>query len=469
MSLKKNFLYSSILTTANYIFPLITYPYVSRILGVTNIGLYNFADSIINYFIMFSMMGIGIIGIREVAATQDDRNEKNKVFSSLFILNAVLTLLALAILIICIFTVHDLRENKELMYVGVLKLISNLFLIDWFYKGLEKFKYITNVTLTIKLLYVVSVFIFVKESNDYTIYYLLCTLMITLNAIANFIYAFKYVKFDFKSLNIRKYVKTNFVLGVYCFLTSMYTSFNVAYLGFVSNTTEVGYYATGTKLFSIIIALYSAFTGVVQPRMSSLLSENKFDEFIGLIKKSTDLLLTITVPAVLFTCAFSPEIIKIISGEGYEGAIIPTRIVMPLIFIIGYEQILVVQILTPLKKDRQILINSISGAMIGLILNLILVNKYASTGSAIVWVMSEITVLISAQHFVTKYTKVSFPYMKLAKEIVRYIPLLLLYWGISQCIDSNLIINFGIGTIITGIYVFVVKRKFITEIIKLRK
>ena len=78
MSLKKNFLYSSILTTANYIFPLITYPYVSRILGVTNIGLYNFADSIINYFIMFSMMGIGIIGIREVAATQDDRNEKNK-------------------------------------------------------------------------------------------------------------------------------------------------------------------------------------------------------------------------------------------------------------------------------------------------------------------------------------------------------------------------------------------------------
>lgn len=469
MSLKKNFLYSSILTTANYIFPLITYPYVSRILGVTNIGLYNFADSIINYFIMFSMMGIGIIGIREVATTQDDRNEKNKVFSSLFILNAVLTLLALAILIICIFTVHDLRENKELMYVGVLKLISNLFLIDWFYKGLEKFKYITNVTLTIKMLYVVSVFIFVKESNDYTIYYLLCTLMITLNAIANFIYAFKYVKFDFKSLNIRKYVKTNFVLGVYCFLTSMYTSFNVAYLGFVSNTTEVGYYATGTKLFSIIIALYSAFTGVVQPRMSSLLSENKFDEFIGLIKKSTDLLLTITVPAVLFTCAFSPEIIKIISGEGYEGAIIPTRIVMPLIFIIGYEQILVVQILTPLKKDRQILINSISGAMIGLILNLILVNKYASTGSAIVWVMSEITVLISAQHFVTKYTKVSFPYMKLAKEIVRYIPLLLFYWGISQYIDSNLIINFGIGTIITGIYVFVVKRKFITEIIKLRK
>lgn len=467
MSIKKNFFYSSILTTANYIFPLITYPYVSRILGVTNIGLYNFVDSIINYFIMFSMMGIGIIGIREIAATQENKNEKNKVFSSLFILNAALTLLALVILIVCIFTVPDLRENKGLMYVGVLKLISNLFLIDWFYKGLEKFKYITNVTITIKLLYVVSVFIFVKGSNDYTIYYLLCTLMITLNAIANFIYAFKYVKLDFKSLNIRKYIKTNFVLGVYCFLTSMYTSFNVAYLGFVSSTTEVGYYATGTKLFSIIIALYTAFTGVVQPRMSSLLSENKFDEFIGLIKKSTDFLLAITVPAVLFTCAFSPEIIKIISGEGYEGAIIPTRIVMPLIFIIGYEQILVIQILTPLKKDKQILINSISGAIVGLILNIVLVKEYASAGSAIVWVMSELTVLVSAQHFVTKYAKVSFPYMKLAKEIAIYIPLVMIYWGIMN-IELNYLIKFVIGGLITGIYMLISKRKFILETIKNR-
>lgn len=469
MSLKKNFLYSSILTTSNYIFPLITYPYVSRILGVANIGLYNFVDSIINYFVMFSVMGIGIIGIREIAGTQGNAENRNKVFSNLFILNASLTAVALVILAVCIFTIPDLRENRDLMYVGVLKLISNLFVIDWFYKGLEKFKYITNITLSIKFLYVIAVFILVKDSGDCTVYYLLCTLMITLNAIANFVYAFKYVRFDLKSLNIKKYAKTNFVLGVYCFLTSMYTSFNVAYLGFVSNNTEVGYYTTATKLFTIIIALYTAFTGVVQPRMSSLLSENKFDEFIGLVKKSTDLLLAITIPAVLFTCTFSPEIIRIISGEGYEGAITPTRIVMPLIFIIGYEQILVVQILTPLKKDKQILFNSIAGAAIGLTLNIILVGKYASTGSALVWVMSEITVLICAQYFVTKFIKVSFPYKKLVKEIALYIPLMILYWVILNYMNHNFIISFASGTIVTGIYMFLVKREFINGIIKLRK
>lgn len=468
MSLKKNFLYSSLLTTSNYIFPLITYPYVSRILGVTNIGRYNFADSIINYFIMFSVMGIGIIGIREIAGTQEDKANRNKAFSALFLLNAILTLIALVVLLVCIFTVPDLYDNKNLMYVGILKLVSNLFLIDWFYKGVEKFKYITNITLSIKFLYVISVFLFVKESNDYTIYYLLCTLMITFNAIANFTYVFKFVKLNFKSLNIKKYLRTNFVLGIYCFLTSMYTSFNVAYLGFVSGNTEVGYYTTGTKLFTIIIALYSAFTGVVQPRMSSLLSENKFDEFISLIKKSIDLLVTITIPAVLFTHFFSPEIIRIISGEGYEGAIMPTKIVMPLIFIIGYEQILVVQILTPLKKDKQILINSILGAVIGLILNLILVNKYASIGSAIAWVISEITVLISAQYFVSQFTPIRFPYKKVIKGIIIYMPLVLLYWGISIYMNSNFIINITTGAVITGIYVLIAKRKFILELIKLR-
>ena len=469
MGLKKNFLYSSILTTSNYIFPLITYPYVSRILGVTNIGLYNFADSIINYFIMFSVMGIGIIGIREIAGTQENVRNRNKVFSNLFILNTALTLIALAVFIICLFTVPDLYSNRDLMYVGILKLVSNLFLIDWFYKGLEKFKYITNVTLSIKFLYVISVFIFVRESNDYTVYYLLCTLMITLNAIANFTYAFKYVKFDFRALDLRKYMKTNFVLGAYCFLTSMYTSFNVAYLGFVSNNTEVGYYTTGTKLFTIIIALYSAFTGVIQPRMSSLLSENKFDEFISLIRKSIDILMAITIPAVLFTCFFSPEIIRIVSGEGYEGAIVPTRIVMPLIFIIGYEQILVIQVLTPLKKDKQILINSIIGAIVGLIMNIILVGKFASIGSAVVWVMSEIAVLISAQYFVTRYTHVSFPFKKLIKDIIVYIPLLILYWYILSHTSLNYMLELIIAIIITSIYTVTFKQKIVFGLIKRKK
>lgn len=169
MSLKKNFLYSTILTVANYIFPLLTYPYVSRVLGVTNIGICNFVDSIINFFILFSMMGVGAVGIREIAGATDSSKSQSKVFSSLLVLNGITTLVMLIILLLCIHIIPEFREYKGLMYVGAAKLVANLFLVEWFFKGTENFKYITNRTILVKCIYVASVFLFVKDADDYPI------------------------------------------------------------------------------------------------------------------------------------------------------------------------------------------------------------------------------------------------------------------------------------------------------------
>ena len=173
VSIKRNFVYSSVLTTANYIFPLLTYPYASRVLGVDRIGICNFVDSIINYFILFSVMGIGIIGIREIARSKDNKEDLNKTFSSLFLLNTISTSLVLIVLIGAIFLVPKLQAYKDMMWIGVLKLISNYLLIEWLYKGLEKFKLITYRTIIVRTLYVVSVFLFVREAADYKIYFLL--------------------------------------------------------------------------------------------------------------------------------------------------------------------------------------------------------------------------------------------------------------------------------------------------------
>lgn len=177
----------------------------------------------------------------------------------------------------------------------------------------------------------------------------------------------------------------------------MYTSFNVAYLGFVANETEVGYYTTATKLYSILLALFTAFTGVLLPRMSSLLAENKLDEFKLLLQKSVNILFTFSIPVIIISTIMAPEIIQIIAGKGYEGAIIPMRIVMPLMLIIGYEQIMVIQTLMPLRKDKAILYNSILGATTGVLMNVLLVSTYKSIGSSIVWVTSELVVLTASQ------------------------------------------------------------------------
>lgn len=177
------------------------------------------------------------------------------------------------------------------MFVGAFKLFFNYLLVEWLYKGLEYFKFITIRTLIVKVIYVVSVFVFVRKANDYFVYYLLLSMMVVINAIINILYARKFVTFTFKKLTIRPFVKPFFIFGFYMFLTSMYSSFNVAYLGFVSGEVEVGYFTTATKLFSILLALYTAFTGVLMPRMSNLIREGCWDEFKILLRKSIDILL----------------------------------------------------------------------------------------------------------------------------------------------------------------------------------
>ena len=164
-SLKKNFIYSTILTTANYIFPLITFPYISRVLGVENVGLCSFIDSIINYFVLFATMGMNVLGIREIARIKNDHQKLNATFSSLFALNFLSTLFMLLLLIVVTVFVPTLRENMDLMLVGGVKLLSTFLLIEWFYKGIEEFKYITIRTLIVRIAYVVSVFLFVRLCN----------------------------------------------------------------------------------------------------------------------------------------------------------------------------------------------------------------------------------------------------------------------------------------------------------------
>lgn len=401
-SLKKNIFYSGLLTTANYIFPLITYPYVSRVLGVSNIGLCNFVDSIINYFLLISSLGIGVVGIREIAKNKSDKVGLQETFSKLFTINTISTTIALFVLIITMHAVPRLEENYELMWIGVLKLLFNYLLVEWFFKGLEDFKYVTNRTIIVRILYVASVFVFIKKPDDVVVYYLLTTATIIINAIINVIYARKYVKFQLCFHSLKDYAKSLCLLGFYSVLTSFYTTFNVAYLGFVSTDIEVGYYTTSTKIHSIILMAFTAVTGVLMPRMASILAQRKYDEYEKLIKKSVLILLIFSIPCVILIELMAPFIINVIAGPGYEGAILPLRIIAPLVLIIGIEQILITQSLMPMGKDKAVLINSILGASVGILANIILTPYLASVGSAIVWVISEIIVMISAYFFFTR-------------------------------------------------------------------
>lgn len=450
-SVKKNFAYSSVLTISSYIFPLIVFPYVSRVLGVTNIGICNFVDSIISYFCMFSMMGLSICGIREIATVKGDKKKLSQTFSSLVTISGITTIIAAIVFLISIQVVPKFHEHSNLMYIGLMKLVFNFFLIEWFYKGLEDFKYITVRSILIKIIYVISVFVFVRKAEDYWIYFLLTVFVVVVNALINLIHSRKYISFSIKGLALRPYLSAFFILGIYLLTTSLYTTFNTAYLGIVSTDVEVGYYSTAHKLYMIIIAMYTAFTGVMMPRMSSLLSEGKIEEFKKYINKSVEVLFSLAVPVIVVSCVFSSEIIRVLSGEGYEGAVIPMQIMMPLILIIGYEQVLIVQTLMPLNKDKIIFRNSVIGAIAGVSLNFLIVKQMAAIGSSIVWFVCEMVVMILAQIYVQKLIEIRFPFKILLINIISNLPLLVICYFIHIRVE-NAFVTLAIAGVVSVVY-----------------
>lgn len=460
-SVKKNFIYSALLTTANYIFPLITFPYVSRVLGAEAIGLCGFIDSLINYFVLFSTMGMNILGIREIAQTKNDTKQLSKVFSSLIVLNTITTFVMLVVLVIATLTVPKLYENYDLMIIGGVKLLFQFLLIEWLYKGLESFRYITIRTIVIRVIYVVCILLFINQKADYPIYALLSSLMIVGNSVINIHHSRRIVKLSFKAIDLKRYIKPFFMLGVYNLLTSMYTTFNVSYLGFVSSDLEVGYYVTATKLYGIVFSIYTAFSGVMLPRMSTLLSDGDMLAFKSYIDRSFSFLLFLAVPLSIFSVFNAPGIILLISGAGYEGAILPMQIIMPMMIIIGFELVLIEQILMPLQKDRAVLFNSVVGAVVGVLLNVLLVPSMGSIGSAIVKNTCETVVFFLALYEVHKYASMGLPLRKFFLYLSTYLPLIIIEFFIIK-LPYNAISIMFISVVICGVY-FIVANSYIIK------
>ena len=470
MSLQKNFIYSSILTVSKYLFPLIVYPYVSRTLGLSNIGIVNFVDNLVNYFVFISMMGITTVGVREIAAVRGNKQELSKTFVSLLSLTAITTLIAIAALWIAMYTVPALLPYQDLLYVGLIKLVFNLFLMEWFFMGVEDFRYITNRSILVKCLYVLCVFMFVKDASDYKIYYGISVAMVTVNALINLVYIRKFVHYSFHAIDMRPFYRAFLIMGVYVLLTNVYTSLNPVWLGFVTDTDEAGYFTTATKLHNIIMAFLLSFTNILFPRVSNLLAEGKNEEFWQKINRAFDAIFLFAFPTICFMLVAGPDLLHFVVGDGFEGSYLPFRIITPLVLVIGIEQILVIQILMATHCDNVVLRNSFIGAIVALVFNMLLTSYMGANGSAVVWVIAECTIMALSSWAIYRKFKYVPPYKRFFTYLLSYVPLMLLSLLVYWYLDNTYAIVLSLG-ILTVLYatineLFILKNKVAHQLLQ---
>ncbi len=241
----------------------------------------------------------------------------------------------------------------------------------------------------------------------------------------------------------------------------MYTTFNVAFLGFVSNTTQVGLYAAALKLYVIFLGLYTAFTSVMMPRGASLIAEKRINEYELLLKKSFEALYTICFPLMIGCTIMASEIINVIAGKEFVGAVPIMRIIMPLLLIVGMAQILARQVVIPNSKDKIILVAAVIGAIIGVSLNILFVTKYAAIGTAMTLVCTELSVTLFYLVYVLRTKMITIDVRLLLKHVLFSTPYMVIC---MMCINIDTVpyIRLGICMLICLLY-FIIEHIYLLK------
>ena len=391
-SLKKNVALNVTKTLFSLIFPLITFPYTSRILLPDGIGKVNFARAVIEYFVLIATLGISVYGIREAAKMRDDKVRLSKITKELFIINIVSTLFAYILLAFAMLCVPKLSSYRALLCVISATILFTALGLDWLYTAVEDFEYITKRYIFFNALSLVLLFVFVKEQKDYLWYASISVFANVGSNILNFIHSRKYIDFSIvHQLEFKKHLKPVCVLFAMAIAIKVYTVLDTTMLGFLCNDWQVGIYTAAIKIDKIILSLVVAACAVLLPRLSYY-SENDVEKFNKLAYKGLDILLMVSVPCCIGLFLLSYHIIMLLSGEHYIESVPVMRIMNPIILIIGMSNFIGMQLFMPLRKELYTLYSVVCGAVFNFILNLILIPRYQALGAAISTLCAEAVV-----------------------------------------------------------------------------
>lgn len=455
-SLKKNFCMNAILTMSQFIFPLITFPYVSRILLAEGTGKVSFATSIISYFAMFAQLGIPTYGIRACAQVRNDKKKLSKTAQEIFIINIIMSILAYIVFFIALCNVPGLKDEKTLLIIVSATIFFNAIGMEWLYKALEQYTYITIRSVIFKFIALIAMFLLIHQQSDYIIYGAISIFASSASNIFNFFNVHKYISLrPVGEYNFKQHLKAVSVFFALSCAATIYVNLDTVMLGFMKTNVDVGYYNAAVKIKTILVSIVTSLGTVLLPRASYYVEHGLKEDFYRITKKAINFVFLVATPLMLYFMFFAKEGIFFLSGNTYGGAIVPMQIIMPTLFFIGLTNIMGMQILVPLGKENIVLYSEIVGAVVDLAINYILIPKYASAGAAIGTLVAEIAVWIVQYIYLRKQIKDAY-------KNVRYgILILALFLGsiaslwVKKVFSGSFIVLLNSAILFFGVYFIV--------------
>ncbi len=465
-SLKKNAALNMTKTVMSLVFPLITFPYASRVLGPVYIGKVNFAQSIVSYFSLIAALGISTYAVRESAKLRDDRKKLSVFVKEVFSLNMISTVVSYILFALALAVVPAFESYRKLLCVCGASVLFATLGMDWLYTGLEEFKYITVRSIAFQFISLILLFVFVRNQNDYLKYAGISVVSSVGSNICNFIHARHFVDFKIKARDLKKHLKPIFTLFAMSAAVSIYTVLDTTMLGFIKGDEAVGIYTAATKINRMVIMMITAATAVLLPRLSYYADKDR-NEFLRLANKAVQFVVMFSVPCAAGLFILAEPAVLLFSGDQFLPAVPVMKIMNAVIVFIGVSNVIGIQIFMSVGKERYTLFSVIVGAVVNFAMNMALIPQLGAIGAAVGTVCAEFSVTAIQVVWARKYFDVK-------KMIVHLFKILVSMLVMSICVSFvcryfkaysvELVLGILSGVLIYSLCLFVLKDSLFVEI-----
>lgn len=465
-SIKRNYIYNLVYQIFVMIVPLITTPYLSRVMGAENIGIYSYTYSIVTYFILFGSLGIATYAKREIAYVQDEPKERTKVFWEIFILKTITLLISIFIY----YFIFAINNEYSLYYkILIIEILANIFDISWFFQGMEDFKKVVLRNSIIKILLTILIFLVVKTENDLWKYFLIVVASTLFGNLSFWIGIRKYLCKIKDNLDIKKHIKPAILFLLPQIAVQVYTILDKVMLGqIIDDKSEVGYYEQASKIVRLGLTVVTTIGVVISTRVANIYSKGDEKEVKNKIYKSFNFIWLLGFPIMVGLIIATDNFVPWFYGNGYDEVKILIKVMSPIIIIVGMSNVFGTQYLNPTKQQNKYTVAVVVSAITNVIFNFILIPRFMAVGATISTVIAEFIGMIVQLLYVRKQLDIKKIFVSTKKYIIATVIMGIITGMLAQHLTSSIFNTFIIaicGIIIYGVSLLIMKEEITHDII----
>lgn len=454
-------------------FPIITFTYSARVLGVEGVGKVNFSKGVVTYFSMLALLGMNYYGTREAAKLRDNKKQLSKFVHEMLLINACTTFVAYFLLIILMQVIPKFHAYDSLLLINSVSIVLQGLGMEWLYQALEEYKYIAVRSVLFQAVSLILMFFFVKKSDDIIWYAFIYLLATSGSYIFNFFNTKKYIDFKwYGDYEIKRHLRPLFWLFAMAVSIELYTVLDTTMLGFLQGNEAVGKYTAAIKVNKLVNTVITSVGVILIPRLSYYIGCGEWKKVNKIIEKTYNFVFLLSIPSTIGLFLLSDSIIRIFSGNEFISAGFTMKLLVPIVLFIPFSVVTNQQTFVPMGKENLILISTSLGAISNFIFNLILIPRYSENGAAIATVFAEMIVAITCCVNAKHYFDMGTIFKKYYQYWLASIPI----WVINELVDM-MSLNYIIKMIITigmsvGGYFFILfafKNKYLLDVVRILK